>query len=51
MHKTTKKLTLSRETLSILTLDRALRPVVGGVSVQTCPEETCTELNHFCVGT
>jgi hypothetical protein len=49
--KKIKKLTLSRETLGMLTMDqRLMRDVVAGVSVQTCPL-ACTLKNHFCVGT
>jgi hypothetical protein len=51
MNKKIKKLTLSRETLSTLTLEHgAMANVVGGVSAATCPL-ACTVKNHFCIGT
>ncbi len=51
VHKKIKKLALSRETLTTLTLENgAMAKVVAGVSVQTCPL-ACTAVNHFCVST
>jgi hypothetical protein len=51
MNKKIRKLSLSRETLSTLTLEHgAMVQVAGGVSVQTCPL-ACTAKNTFCIGT